>query len=288
MGTAKEDQMVRWNWWQRLGSAVLVPLMVCGGPALGQVTEKYDPLRQITVQVVPANLMIVLDRSGSMAQDRYGNGFVRGPGVDGEYFTADDEFGSVDRRDLSKPLVAGENTNYFHPGVPYGSPMVDKPEVGRLDNPPNLALSMADARTVRGENSTGRLRWKAAEPAGCPGAGSGLTGVYFDGASWKLPGNQTNGTADVRAVQLDAPIDFTFSSATPPPGGDRDRERLERRAILGPVERADRAEVWRGLQALRHGRRWRQGLAQRQHGPRGPDQNRGRCAGRCLDQPAGY
>ena len=93
--------MVRWTWWQRLGSAVLVPLMVGGGPAAGQVTEKYDPIRQISVQVVPANLMIVLDRSGSMAQDRLGNGFVRDKGPDGIYFTADDEFGHGDHDGLS-------------------------------------------------------------------------------------------------------------------------------------------------------------------------------------------
>jgi len=221
--------MVRWTWWHRLGSAVLVPLMMGGGPLLGQVTEKYDPIRQISTQVVPANLMIVLDRSGSMAQDRYGNGFVRGRGPDQKYFTADDEFGYVDAN------------NVFHAGVPYGAPMVDVPtvvdalgntvQVGPLDNPPNLALPASVARKIPGENSTGHLRWKAAEPAGCPAAGTGLTGLYLDGPGWQIPGNgSSNGTADIRFLAgpsdpvnpPDGPIDFAWTFAAPPPGGTGD------------------------------------------------------------------
>ena len=42
-------------------------------PLAGQAapTEGYDPLRQITAQLIKANLLIVQDVTGSMAQDIY-------------------------------------------------------------------------------------------------------------------------------------------------------------------------------------------------------------------------
>ncbi|HUM03609.1 MAG TPA: hypothetical protein VL084_15065, partial [Thermoanaerobaculia bacterium] len=61
-------------------------LLVLGseGIAFGY-DEGYDPLRQITQQVIPPNLMIVLDRSGSMRWDVYGN----------ELFEGDDSVGRL-------------------------------------------------------------------------------------------------------------------------------------------------------------------------------------------------
>ena len=43
------------------------------GTAQGAATEGYDPLRQITAQVLRANLLILQDLSGSMKWDVYGN-----------------------------------------------------------------------------------------------------------------------------------------------------------------------------------------------------------------------
>lgn len=49
--------------------------IVGGSPVLAQTlpTEGYDPLRQITAQLVKANLLLVQDTSGSMVWDKYGN-----------------------------------------------------------------------------------------------------------------------------------------------------------------------------------------------------------------------
>ncbi len=77
----QEDAMKTWKWYHRLGAAVLIPLLVLGGPLAAAPIEKYDPIRQIAVQAIDANLLIVLDRSGSMALDRYGNGFIRWAGA---------------------------------------------------------------------------------------------------------------------------------------------------------------------------------------------------------------
>ncbi len=129
---ADDDMEVVPQGWERRSS---IPLLVAGAPGSAGRPRSTTRSGRLPVQAVPANLMIALDRSGSMAQDRYGNGFVRLPGDDGEYFTPDDIFGSVDRRDLSKPPVAGESTNYFHPGVPYGSPMIDKPGRSAVSEP---------------------------------------------------------------------------------------------------------------------------------------------------------
>ena len=53
----------------------LAALVAAAAPAplAGQSTEGYDPMRQITAQLVKANLLIVLDTSGSMAWDMPGN-----------------------------------------------------------------------------------------------------------------------------------------------------------------------------------------------------------------------
>src|SRR5512139_3762950 len=62
-------------------------LLVLGseGIALAAYEEGYDPLRQITQQVIPPNLMVVLDRSGSMRWDAFGN----------ELFEGDDSIGRL-------------------------------------------------------------------------------------------------------------------------------------------------------------------------------------------------
>ena len=198
----QEDTMTTWTWYHRLGAAVLIPLLVASGPLAAAPTEKYDPIRQISVQAVPANLLITLDRSGSMALDRYGNGFIRGVGADGAYFTADDVFGS-DR---------GLN-------VPYGSPMIDTWGLPPLRNPSDgdgyaFAGGVLPAK-IPGENSTGKLRWKAAEPMECE-TGSGLYGLYYgDGGGssgfWQLPGLNTDpstlGKAPI-ATRIDGTVNF--------------------------------------------------------------------------------
>ena len=54
---------------------LLLFLMAFGGAgsAQGAATEGYDPLRQITQQLLRANLLILQDLSGSMRWDVYGN-----------------------------------------------------------------------------------------------------------------------------------------------------------------------------------------------------------------------
>ena len=44
--------MMTWMWYHRLGAAVLIPLLVVGGPLAAAPIEKYDPIRQISVQAV--------------------------------------------------------------------------------------------------------------------------------------------------------------------------------------------------------------------------------------------
>ncbi|HQR45376.1 MAG TPA: hypothetical protein PK598_05080, partial [Thermoanaerobaculia bacterium] len=67
-------------------AALLGLLLGLGSPGVALAyDEGYDPLRQITQQVIPPNLMIVLDRSGSMRWDAFGN----------ELFEGDDSVGRL-------------------------------------------------------------------------------------------------------------------------------------------------------------------------------------------------
>ena len=213
--------MTTWTWYHRLGAAVLIPLMGFGGPLAAAPTEKYDPIRQIAVQAVKANLLIALDRSGSMALDRYGNGFLRGYGDDVKWFTADDAFGS-----FGDNVAIGANAWEFYSGIPAGSPMIDT-----LGLPPLRNASDGYAysggiipATITGENSTGKLRWKAAEPIACE-AGTGLFAYYFGGRSgndWKIPGTNappvTLPMAPI-ATRIDPTVNFLpWTAGLLPPG----------------------------------------------------------------------
>ncbi|MBK9088943.1 MAG: hypothetical protein IPL90_07835 [Holophagales bacterium] len=170
--------MKTWKFYQRLGAAVQIPLLVLGGPLAAAPIEKYDPIQQIAVQAIDANLLIVLDRSGSMARDRHGNGFIRlGDTSTGDWFTADDFFGSYgnDNPGINGPALA-------YPGIPYGSPMIDTYGMPPLRNPSDgyaLPGGILPA-PITGENATGKLRWKAAEPVECE-VGSGLQAYYYSG-----------------------------------------------------------------------------------------------------------
>lgn len=56
-----------------LPSLAGVLLLFLAGPLAGQTrSEGYDPMRQITAQLVKANLLIVQDRTGSMQGDKFG------------------------------------------------------------------------------------------------------------------------------------------------------------------------------------------------------------------------
>ncbi len=197
----QEDTMKTWMWYHRFGAAVLIPLLVLGGPLAAAPIEKYDPIRQISAQAIDANLLIALDRSGSMALDRKGNGFVRGYGADGTWFTADDTCGSFG----DNPAIGG-SPDVFYPGIPYGSPMVDTYGLPALRNTAD-GYAFAGGIVpvpIKGENATGTLRWKAAEPLACE-VGSGLFALYYGGSAgdsnWKIP--------DTNAIPPSpSPIDF--------------------------------------------------------------------------------
>ncbi|BCW94360.1 MAG: hypothetical protein KatS3mg007_2254 [Thermoanaerobaculum sp.] len=69
-------------------SALLLATAVAAAPPPSQAVEKVDLMRQITTQWVKPNVLIVLDRSGSMADDMWGNNVgvdnQGGPNKDGQ------------------------------------------------------------------------------------------------------------------------------------------------------------------------------------------------------------
>ena len=69
-----------------------------------------------------------------------------------------------------------------YPGIPYGSPMIDTYGMPPLRNPADGYAFPGGIlpAPIPGENSTGKLRWKAAEPVECQ-VGSGLQAFYYGG-----------------------------------------------------------------------------------------------------------
>src|SRR5664279_830966 len=64
---------------RKASAVLLLAVMAFGGAGSVQavtLTEGFDPLRQITAQLLRANLLILQDLSGSMAWDLYGHTVV--------------------------------------------------------------------------------------------------------------------------------------------------------------------------------------------------------------------
>ena len=67
-------------------AAIAATLLAIGWTTPGAAQPKpegYDPLRQITKQLVKANLLIVLDTTGSMSGDAPGNNLLDGDDATG-------------------------------------------------------------------------------------------------------------------------------------------------------------------------------------------------------------